>query len=192
MPIGLFSALGLATAAGLNAYVPLLVVGLLARCTDLVTLNPPYDLLSHPVVLIVIALLAVLDFVADKIPCVDHALHAAGLVIHPTAGVLLALAADSSAGGVHPVLAAGCGLVLAGGTHGARATVRPAATVTTGGLMNPVVSFVEDVVSGTLAVLAVLLPVLAFALVLLVVVWTARRLARFFRRDQQAPPVPLA
>ena len=67
MPIGLFSAFGLATAAGLNAYVPLLVVGLLARYTDLVTLNPPYDLLSHPVVLMVIAILAVLDFVADKI-----------------------------------------------------------------------------------------------------------------------------
>jgi hypothetical protein len=169
-----------------------LVVGLLARYTDLVTLNPPYDLLSHPVVLVVVALLAVLDFVADKIPGVDHALHAAGLIIHPTVGVLLALAADSSAGGVHPVLAALCGLVLAGGTHGARAAVRPAATVTTGGLMNPVVSFVEDVVSGTLAVLAVLLPVLAFALVLLVFVWTARRLARLFRRDKRASSVPRA
>jgi len=184
MPIGLFSTFGLATAAGLNAYVPLLVVGLLARYTDLVTLKSPYDLLSHPVVLIVIAILAVLDFVADKIPGMDHALHAAGLVIHPTAGVLLALAADNSAGGVHPVLAAICGLVLAGGTHGARAAVRPAATVTTGGLMNPVVSFVEDAVSGTLAVLAILLPVLAFALVLLVVVWTAWKLAQFFRRDK--------
>ncbi len=167
MPIGLFSTFGLATAAGLNAYVPLLIVGLLARYTDLVTLNPPYDLLRHPVVLLVITILAVLDFIADKFPGLDHALHAAGLVIHPTVGVLLALAA----GGVHPVLAAICGLLLAGGTHGARAAVRPAATVTTGGLMNPVVSFVEDTVSGTLAVLAILLPVLAFALVLLVVVW---------------------
>ncbi|HEY7310740.1 MAG TPA: DUF4126 domain-containing protein, partial [Gemmataceae bacterium] len=184
MPFGLFSTFGLATAAGLNAYVPLLIVGLLARYTDLVTLNPPYDLLRHPAVLIGIAILAVLDFVADKIPGLDHALHVAGLVIHPTAGILLALAADSSAGGVHPVLAAICGLVLAGGTHGARAAVRPAATVTTGGLMNPVVSFVEDAVSGTLAVLAILLPVLAFALVLLVVVWTVRRLVRFFRRDK--------
>ena len=88
---------------------------------------------------------------------------------------------------MHPVLATICGLVLAGGTHGARAAVRPAATLTTGGLMNPVVSFVEDAVSGTLAVLAILLPMLAFALVLLVAVWTARRLARFFRRNRQAP-----
>src|SRR5262249_27513092 len=168
MPMGLLSAFGLATAAGLNAYVPLLVIGLLARYTDLVMLNPPYDLLSHPVVLILIALLAVLDFVADKIPGVDHALHVAGLVIHPAAGALLALAADSSAGGVPPVLATLCGLVLAGGTHGTRAVVRPGVTVTTGGLVNPVVSILEDAVSLVLAVLAVLLPVLALALVLLV------------------------
>jgi hypothetical protein len=58
--------------------------------------------------------------------------------------------------------------------------------------MNPVVSFVEDAVSGTLAVLAILLPVLAFASVLLVTVWTARRLAQFFRRNRQAPSAPLA
>ena len=76
---------------------------------------------------------------------------------------------------MHPVLATICGLVLAGGTHGARAAVRPAATLTTGGLMNPVVSFVEDAVSGTLAVLAILLPMLAFALVLLVAVWTDQK-----------------
>lgn len=189
MPIGLLSACGLATAAGLNAYIPLLVVGLLARYTELVRLHPPYDLLSHPAVLILVAVLAVLDFVADKIPVVDHALHVAGLVIHPVAGVLLALAADSSAGDVHPVLAAVCGLVLAGGTHGARAAVRPGATVATGGLLNPVISFLEDVLALVLAVLAVVLPVLALVLALLVVVWTARRLARFFRRTGKDPVV---
>src|SRR5262249_36016439 len=99
-------------------------------------------------------------------------------------GVLLSLAADSAAGGVHPVLAAICGLLLAGGTHGARSAVRPAATVTTGGLMNPGGGFVEGTISGALAVLAILLPPLAFVLVLLVVVWAVLRLARFFRRDK--------
>jgi hypothetical protein len=46
MVYGLFSALGLGTATGLNAYLPLLVVGVLARWTNLVTLHPPYDGLS--------------------------------------------------------------------------------------------------------------------------------------------------
>jgi len=185
---GLLSTIGLATATGLNAYLPLLTVGLLARYTDLVTLNPPYDLLSNPAVLILIAILAVLDFVGDKIPAVDHALHLVGLVVHPVAGAIVSLAADSSAGGGHPVLAAACGLILAGGTHGARAAARPAVTLTTAGLANPMVSFIEDIVSLTLAVLAVLLPVLAFALVMLVVGWTIRQIPRFFRRRKQPQP----
>ncbi|MEE8392674.1 MAG: DUF4126 family protein, partial [Anaerolineae bacterium] len=37
--MSLATAFGLSTAAGLNAYIPLLVVALLARLTPLVTLN---------------------------------------------------------------------------------------------------------------------------------------------------------
>ena len=187
MLTGLLSAFGLATATGLNAYLPLLVLGLLARFTDLVTLNPPYDLLGNPVVLVVLATLAVLDFAADKIPGVDHALHVAGLVIHPVAGAIVSLAAATPGGDVHPALAAVCGLALAGGTHGARAAARPVATATTAGLANPVVSFLEDVLSLVLAVLAVLLPALACLLVVLVVVWTVRRLRGFWRWRRQEP-----
>jgi len=187
---GLLAIFGLATATGLNAYFPLLTVGLLARYTDLIKLNPPYDLLSNPAVLVLIAVLALLDFVGDKIPVVDHALHLVGLVVHPIAGAMVSLAAENSASGTHPVLAAVCGLILAGGTHAARAAARPVATVTTAGLGNPVVSLIEDIVSLILAVLAVLLPVLAFVLVVLIVGWTVRRILRFFRRRREPQPVP--
>src|ERR1700720_2789117 len=131
--VNLLQALGLSTASGLNAYVPLLVVGLLARSTGLIHLNPPSAVLAHAAVLAVLALVAALDFVADKVPAVDHALHVAGLVIHPVAGAVLFLAADGDAGTVHPVLAAVCGLLLAGGTHVGRMAVRPASTAATGG-----------------------------------------------------------
>ena len=36
---GIFTAFGLSASAGLNAYIPLLLVGLLARYTDLINLN---------------------------------------------------------------------------------------------------------------------------------------------------------
>jgi hypothetical protein len=186
---GLLSSLGLATATGLNAWLPLLVVGLLARWTDLVKLNPPYDWLSEPVVLIVLAILCLLDFIADKIPAVDHAMHAVGIVLHPVAGALVSLAANSEAGEVHPVLSIVCGLILAGGTHGARAAVRPVATATTGGLANPVLSLIEDVLSLSLAFLAVVLPVVALGVIALVFVGLGWRLLRFVhpsggRQDQ--------
>lgn len=188
---GLLRAFGLSTASGLNAYVPLLAVGLLARYTGLIHLNPPYDVLTHPAVLVVLAVLAILDFVADKVPAVDHALHLVGLVIHPIAGAILFLAASGDAGSVHPVLAAVCGLLLAGSTHAARTAARPVATVTTAGVANPFVSLLEDVVSLVLSVLSVVVPVVAAALVLLLAVAAfllIRRLRR--RRAAAVPPVP--
>jgi hypothetical protein len=165
--INLFSAFGLSTAAGLNAYLPLLTVGLLARYTNLIHLDGPYSLLSNPVVLLVIAVLALLDFIGDKIPAVDHTLHAVGLVVAPIAGAILFMAANSSTGSVAPLLAAICGVLIAGTTHTARATARPLATVTTAGVANPVISFFEDATSLVLSLLAIILPVVAFILVLL-------------------------
>src|SRR2546430_1701865 len=102
--VNLLQACGLSTASGLNAYVPLLVVGLLARYTSLIHLDPPYDLLTHAGVLVPLALMAALDFIADKVPAVDHALHVVGLFIHPVVGAILFLAASSEVGSVHPAL----------------------------------------------------------------------------------------
>jgi Domain of unknown function (DUF4126) len=178
----LLSAFGLSTAAGLNAYLPLLVVGLLGRYTNLIHLSEPFSLLSNPVVLLLVAVLALLDFVGDKIPAVDHALHAAGLIIAPIAGAILFMAANGQAGAVSPLLAAICGVLLAGGTHSARATARPLATVGTAGLANPVLSFIEDVTSLVLSVVAIVLPVLAFLLVVLFAILIVLLLRRIRRR----------
>lgn len=163
----LLSAFGLSTAAGLNAYVPLLVLGLLARYTDLIGLQQPFDLLSNPIVLILIAILALLDFIGDKIPAIDHFLHVGGMIIHPIAGAILFMSANSTYGSVSPLLAAICGLIIAGGTHTARASTRPLATATTAGIANPVLSFLEDVTALILSVLSIILPLLAFILVLM-------------------------
>src|SRR4029078_3420225 len=98
--VSIFSAFGLSTAAGLNAYLPLLTVGLLARYTNLIHLDGPYSLLSHPVVLLVIAVLALLDFIGDKIPAVDHTLHAVGLVVAPIAGAILFISTTNRISGI--------------------------------------------------------------------------------------------
>jgi hypothetical protein len=177
----LLTAFGLSTAAGLNAYLPLLVVGLLGRYTNLIHLSEPFNLLSNPVVLLVVAVLALLDFVGDKIPAVDHALHAAGLIVAPVAGAILFMAMNGQAGTVSPLLAAICGVILAGSAHGVRASARPFATATTGGIANPVLSFLEDVTSLVLSIVAIVLPVLAFLLIVLfavLIVLLFRRLRR--------------
>ncbi len=185
--LSLLSAGGLATAAGLNAYLPLLTVGVLARF-NLIQLNAPFDLLTHPLVLLILAALAVLDFAGDKIPTVDHALHAAGLIIHPMAGAILFVAANSAVGTVHPLLAALCGLIVAGITHLLRASTRPVVNIATGGTATPVLSMLEDGVALLLSILAVVLPLLGGVLMfvlLAALVYFLTRTARPWREMQQ-------
>ncbi len=179
---GLLAALGLSTAAGLNAYVPLLVVGIVSRYTDLLSLQGPYAILENPFVLLAIAIIALLDFVGDKIPAVDSGLHAVGAFISPVAGAVLALAANSAGGSVSPVLAAVCGIVLALTTHGARTAVRPVATATTGGVANPVVSLVEDSASLGLSLTAIFLPAVAVVIVVLFLILFVALFRRITRR----------
>jgi large-conductance mechanosensitive channel len=175
--IGLMTALGLSTATGLNAYLPLLILGGLARWTDLITLDAPYDTLAEPGVMIAIGVIAVVDFVGDKVPALDSVLHAIGLVVAPVAGALVALAATGN-DVVDPAFAVVVGVAAAGATHGARTLVRPASTTFTGGAGNPVLSLGEDTVSTVLAFSAVIVPVVAFLMVVALawlLVWGVRR-----------------
>lgn len=184
--LGLMTALGLSTAAGLNAYLPLLIVGALDRWTDVLTLDAPYDTLGEPEVMIAIGAIALVDFVGDKIPAIDSVLHAVGVVIAPVAGALVALAATGS-DTVDPAFAIVLGVAAAGATHGARSIVRPASTAFTGGTGNPLLSLGEDAVSTILSVGAVIVPVVAAVIALLVVgllwwgvshLWRRRRSGR--------------
>ena len=69
---GIFTAFGLSASAGLNAYIPLLIVGLLARYTDLLTLNSPWDTLVNPWIILMLCILIIIEMLADKIPAVNH------------------------------------------------------------------------------------------------------------------------
>lgn len=162
--ITLATGLGLATASGLNAYLPLLTIGIFARL-GWIQLASPFDLLSNVFVLLIIAALAVLDFAGDKLPAVDSVLHAAGLIISPIAGMILALASQGEIAQINPVVVAIAGIVAAGGTHAARAVARPAVTAATAGTGNVVVSSLEDGASLALSLLALFVPVLAVILI---------------------------
>ena len=187
--LSLATGLGLSTAAGFNAYLPLLITGILARTTDLITLDAPFNRLEDPVVLGAIAAIGVIDFVGDKVPPVDHVLHAVGLVVAPVAGAVLALSATSDTD-VMPAVALIIGVLAAEATQGARASVRPLSTVTLGGIGNPVLSLGEDGLSATLSFAAIIVPLVALVLVaaiVFLVVWAVRRARR--RRPSSTAPL---
>jgi hypothetical protein len=178
---GIFTAFGLSASAGLNAYLPLLVVALMARLTGVITLSPPYDLLTNGWVILVIAVLLAIEVLADKIVAVDTANDILQTFIRPTAGAVLFAGSASVISDVHPVLALICGLLVAGGVHAVKATVRPVVTATSGGVLNPAVSTVEDVAALVMSVLAILVPLLAAFLLgatFVAILWWLRRRRR--------------
>jgi hypothetical protein len=182
--IGIFAAFGLSAATGLNAYLPLLIVGLLARFTDLVTLSAPWNTLENPWVLGVLFILLVVETVADKVPAVDSVNDVIQTVVRPTAGAILFAASGNVISEMSPVIAMICGILAAGSVHAVKATVRPAITATTAGIANPVVSVMEDVVSGTTALVAILAPALAALFVFVVAGMVGWFLIRRHRRRQ--------
>jgi hypothetical protein len=165
----ILAALGLSGAAGLNAGLPLLAGALLQRL-DVVELAEPFDTLSSTTGLILLAVAFVADLVGDKVPAVDHVLHAIGTVVHPVAGAVAFTGPAGAETDLPAVATAAAGALVAGSLHAARAAVRPLSTAGTGGLGNPVLSVAEDVTSAILTVLALLAPVLAVLVLVALVV----------------------
>lgn len=180
-----FSAFGLSSAAGLNAYLPLLVVALTARFTNLIQLNEPWDVLTSWWVIGVLVILLIIEMTADKIPAIDTMNDGINTVIRPVAGAILFAASSGVVGELHPVLAVICGLLVAGGVHAVKATARPVVTASTGGLGNWLVSLSEDVLSFVTSVLAILVPVLLMFVMALFILtlawWWSKRRARHAR-----------
>jgi hypothetical protein len=167
--LGIFTSFGLSTSAGLNAYLPLLIVALTARFTNLIRLNEPFDALQSWWAIGVLVVLTAVEVLADKIPVVDSIQDVIQTVFRPVAGAILFAANANAISDIHPVLGMVCGLIVAGTVHVVKTTARPVVTATTAGAGNPIVSTVEDVISAFTAFLAILVPAL-LALVLLIAV----------------------
>jgi len=162
--LNLATAFGLSASAGLNAYIPLLVIALVDRLTDgLIDLQGSWVWLSNWWVIGVLAFLLLVEILADKIPAVDTINDVIQTVVRPAAGAIL-FAATTRAIQLHPVIAAICGVIIAGGVHAVKATGRPAITATTAGVANPVISVMEDVTSTIVSVISVVAPYLILGL----------------------------
>jgi hypothetical protein len=178
----IITGLGLAGAAGLNAYIPLFVVGLLGRL-EVISLPEPYDVLTATPVLVVLGVLLVVEFTADKVPVVDSINDVIQTVVRPAAGAFAFAASLGVVSDLPPWVGAVVGLVTAGSVHATKATARPAINVATGGAGGPVVSLVEDAVSLIASLLAVLAPILLIVFVVALAVALRRLWSRVRRPD---------
>jgi hypothetical protein len=176
--MGISTAFGLSSSAGLNAYLPLLVVALTARYTNLLQLNEPWDVMTSGWVIAALVVLLLIEMTVDKIPAVDTLNDGLQTIGRPVAGAILFAASSGVVGDLHPVPAFIAGLLLAGTVHTAKTIVRPAVTATTAGTGNWLVSIIEDLIALITAIMAILLPILialSIAFVLLLVFWMRKR-----------------
>ncbi len=178
-------AVALAAATGLRAWLPLLVAGVLSR-VGVAELGPSFGWLGSWPALGLLGGATVLEVAGDKIPVVDHVLDAVGTVVRPLTATVAAAAAL-----VHvqdPALALVLGLVVGApvalAPHAAKANLRGVSTGATGGLANPILSVIEDILSLGITLLAFIVPILV-ALALLVAAWMTWRWLRRRRIAQR-------
>ena len=169
---GIFSAFGLSASAGLNAYIPLLVIALLAKFTSLIYLQSPWDTLTSWWIIGLLVVLSLVEFFADKIPAVNHINDLIQTFIRPVAGAIAFAASAKAITNIHPVLSLAVGLLVAGGVHAVKSlAIRPTVTATTAGAGYIPVSILEDIVATLTSVLSIVLPAVIITAIVLLTAW---------------------
>ncbi|HUO84590.1 MAG TPA: DUF4126 domain-containing protein [Thermoanaerobaculia bacterium] len=163
----LITATGLGIGAGVNAYATFLVFGFLARFYPALFNGDLAEFFSSTPVLVIVGVLYAVEFVADKIPAVDHAWDVVHTFIRPVAGALIAFASANQEiprGVVVFAMLIGGGTALGG--HVLKAVTRGVSTATTAGSANPLLSVAEDLFVFVQTAIAILLPWIFIGLLL--------------------------
>jgi hypothetical protein len=186
----LLTGAGLAASAGLNAYIPLLMLGVLARYTDLIELPSGWQWLSNGWVMAILTLLLAIEVVADKVPVVDHVNDVIQTAVRPASGGLVFGAGSSAQTATvsdpgefftsSQWVPVAVGVAIALGVHALKAVTRPVVNATTAGMGAPVVSTAEDATSAIMSLVAIVLPILVLVLIIFMAVgffllWRRRR-----------------
>ncbi len=185
---GISTAFGLAGSAGLNAYIPLLIVAIAGHYplnNPLVQLGEPYNIISEPWAIMIIAVLLLIEMLVDKIPAIDTLNDGIQTFIRPAAGAFLFAANSGVITEMHPALALGAGLVIAGGVHAAKGVARPVVTASTAGTGNWLVSLGEDVLSLGMTLIALIMPFLAMIIIVFIMGFLIYVLYRFRKRKEK-------
>ena len=195
--IAALTGMGLSAAAGLNAYIPFLVVALIARFTDFITLPQSYSWIESWWAIGIGAVLLLTEVVLDKIPADRHR-QRRGADLHPAQHGRPGLRRHVRRRGPrqldlddqNPWVGVVLGIIVSGLVHGGKTVARPAINAGTLGFGAPVASTVEDGASIGLSLVAVFIPVLVILFLVLLawlLVWLWLKVRRWRkRRDRRA------
>jgi hypothetical protein len=183
--VALAQSLGLAHASGVSLYATILLVGLMERAHWIAPLEGPWAVASHPVVLGIAGILAVLELGASLVPGIATAWETVHTVIRPPAAALIAVGtawhADPKIIAAAAILGGGIGLA----THATKLGLRVAVDASPEPVTNGLLSATElGVVAGVsyfvwnhpVITLAIAMVILVMTILLVRLVWrTIRR-----------------
>ncbi|MGV3560177.1 DUF4126 domain-containing protein [Larkinella arboricola] len=184
--ISLCLGVALSACCGFRIFVPMLVASLAVKL-GWISVTPGFEWMGTWTALLVLASATTLEIGAYYIPWLDNALDTVAMPIAFAAGTILT---TSFVEVDLPILKWGLGIIAGGGTAGLIQTgtslLRVGSTATTGGLGNPVVASAENIASFGFSFLAVLLPLLAAFLVLMIAVFLVRLIVTRKRQPRQS------
>jgi hypothetical protein len=165
--------------SGINAYGTVLVLGLLGRFAGVAEVPAG---LQRTDVLIVMTVLATLEFFADKIPYLDSIWDGISTIIRPLAGAVIGALIAGASGDLSTVALASIGGVTALISHGIKAGLRLAANTSPEPITNIGLSLTGDVAVISVASLAALYPIPAAIIAAILLAATAIVLVFVFSR----------
>ena len=174
----IFLGIGLSAATGFRIFVPFLVSSI-AGLTGYLPLSPAFEWIGTYPALIAFSVATVLEIAAYYIPWFDNLLDSIATPAAFIAGAILMVAVLS---GLPPLVKWALAIIAGSGAAGIVQTgttiTRAASTTTTGGIANPVVSTVEAGSSFGLSVLAILIPVIAGLITIVLSFWFSSKVIK--------------
>lgn len=186
--LSLIVGIGLAAAAGLRVFVPLLVLGVASR-TGLMPLTADFAWLATNSGIAILAVATVLEVSAYYVPWVDNALDLVAGPLAVLAGIVVTAAVTTD---LPPAIRWSAAIIAGGGAaaavQGLTSVARLKSTALTAGAANPLLATLEFAGAAVTSVVVIVLPVVAI-LLLVAMVWLIRRFARR-RRSIRTGPAP--
>ncbi len=184
--VSLFLGTTLAAVAGLRAFMPLFLIGVLGRA-DLLgpvfSIGESFTWLTSDLAILTFGSATVVEVVVDKFPGADTLLDTVMTFVRPGAGAVSVFAVLSSQ---DPTLGYVAGFVLAAGAtipvHLGKGLLRLGSHAATAGVGSPVLSMAEDAGSAGAIILSILVPILALFFGLVSLILIARLVAKIRRR----------
>ena len=166
--VSIFLAIGLSAACGFRIFIPPLLYGVLYKA-ELVQLDTSWNWIGNDWVISVLFLAAIIEIFGNLIPWVDNLLDILATPTSIMAGTILSASCLSDfSPGLQWILSVTSGVLITGGFQLTTISLRGMSSVFTAGLINPIFSIIEDLISFGITLTIIFSPIIGIIVILFI------------------------